>query len=351
MKPLAAISIALAFVVCHANAEVKLVREYLLKPPRDPRALFAMATTPQQDLLSLVGNDDGTWRLTRVRRWLDKQPIEESLTVPGLFQGGRDGWSNWGIWWADLLLTPDGNFALCILTAYPKKGLAREDVITVVSLLQFRITASSRISALPQVSGDYREYEVNLKGDLISNTHTSFPRHPGDDAFFGGASHKLAVFALPSLDLSDRCEYSEWVRSGKPVRRENEADCATLLQHLGIRSLDELPGNYSERAAMVEARDKMRPPDCAFLTYSSYESRDGRFRSELCTCGHRGFWGNFIVSHPVESVFLVETGQKLGSIKVPKDHPLQSAFAVVDNRDFWLALEGGTRLTVYEITR
>jgi hypothetical protein len=58
MKLFARLSITSVLVICQAYAEVKLVREYLLKPPRDRRALFAMALAPDQDVLSLVANDE-----------------------------------------------------------------------------------------------------------------------------------------------------------------------------------------------------------------------------------------------------------------------------------------------------
>jgi len=45
----------------------------------------------------------------------------------------------------------------------------------------------------------------------------------------------------------------------------------------------------------------------------------------------------------------VQTGQQLGSIEEPSDHPLQSRFATLDGRDYLLVMEGGTRLWVYPI--
>jgi hypothetical protein len=133
MKLLANLSVASTLFACHGYAEVKLIREYLLKPPRDPRITFVMTVTPEQDVLSLVANDNGTWRLSRVRRWLDKQPLEDSLAVPGLVEGGREGWSRWRIWSAELFATPDGQFAVCMVTAYPNETAARnrEDLVTV----------------------------------------------------------------------------------------------------------------------------------------------------------------------------------------------------------------------------
>ena len=350
MRPFFALSIISALIACHAYAELTPVREYLLKPPRDRRTLFAMAVTPEQDVLSFVANDDGTWRLSRVRHWTDKQPLEEALTVPGLVNG-RAGWSKYsGVFWsADMFVTPDSQFVACIISAYPKGGGNREDLVSVVSLSQFRLVSTLHPSAVTQLDGNYRSYRLDRRGYLVINASTPFPRHPGDDPFFGGSLHRLAILTLPGLDIGNRCEYSEWMRSGSVVRRENESDCATVLRDSGSSSLDEFSKTLLEAGEVSNRDEKTRPPECAFLTYDSRVSRDGRFRRDTCTDGHRGFFGNFVVSHAVENVFLVRTGQKLGFIKQKSDNPALSRFATIEDRDYLLLMEGGTRLTVYQI--
>jgi hypothetical protein len=351
---LASFSILVVFLLIGAGnsiAGVKIVREYRLHLPGDPKLLFRMTLTPEQDVLSFIPNDDGTWRLLRVRRWLDKEPIEDSLAVPSLQMRGREERSKWGLWNTELRVTPDGKFVLCCISAYSAVERQRKDLITVVSLAEFKIVTNLRSSALPQISGDSRTYHLNRLGRFVVNAKTSFPRHPGDDPLFGGAAHKLAILTVPELSIIDSCEYSEWMRSGAVVRRENESDCASLLQNYGTSSLDELSRSFVETdEAMLRTDEKSRPSECAFLTYESHISRDGRLRRELCTGGHRGFWGNFVVTNTMENIFSVETGQKLGSIKEPNDHPLQSRFAKIDTRDYLLVMEGGTRLVVYLIT-
>src|SRR5579872_1341854 len=111
MKLLANVAMVLMALVWHSHAEVTLVREYLLKPPRDKRILFAMVVTPEQDVLSFIATENNVWRLSRVRNWLDKQPIEEALAVPGLGRGDGDVWAGLS---TTLLLSPDGKFAVCI---------------------------------------------------------------------------------------------------------------------------------------------------------------------------------------------------------------------------------------------
>ena len=67
-----------------------------------------------------------------------------------------------------LSITQDGNLALCIVSAY--HGRER---------------------------GNFRTYKLDRRGYLVVNASTRFPRHTGDDAFFGGSWHKLAALALP----------------------------------------------------------------------------------------------------------------------------------------------------------
>ena len=161
-------------------------------------------------MLSLVANPDGTWRLSRARRW------------PGLGNLSKE-----------LSLTPDGDFALCIVSA--NHGRDRHDLVSVVSLGQFKTVASVRTSALAEVTGSHRTYRLDRRGSLVVDASTPSPRHPGDDVSFGAVHrHKLATFELPHMRMIKNCEYSEWTRRGSVVRRENESNCADLLRNSAL---------------------------------------------------------------------------------------------------------------------
>ena len=77
---------ALLLLACAASlhAEVKHVRTYMTREPRDRRVLFAMAVTPGGDVLSFVGKKDGKWRLTRIQNWWDKSASDQTIDVPGI---------------------------------------------------------------------------------------------------------------------------------------------------------------------------------------------------------------------------------------------------------------------------
>jgi hypothetical protein len=346
MRPPTRLVIALVVCGVHAFAEVKLVQEYLLKPPRDPKILFAMTVTPEQDVLSFVASQNDHWRLSRVRGWLDQQLAEETLNIPAF---GPGAWGNLG---TRLLVTPDGRFAICIATALAGASpWGYDDVISVVSLADFKLVSTIRASENEFVKGHgYRIYGFDRSGSLSADANEPLPRHPGDDPFVGGHHRKLTRLLLPELTVTNHCEFSEWMNTGVVVRRENENNCASLLGDAHASSLADYFLSSIATDEATQSNDRARPGNCTFLTYSSTISRDGRLRRELCTDGHRGFWGNFVVSHARENIFSAETGQHLGSIDEPSDHRLQWRFATTDRGDFLLSMEGGTRLRVYRVT-
>jgi hypothetical protein len=222
------LAVALA-MAGHSTAELKAVREYLLRPPRDKKILFEMAVTPEQDVLSFIANPKGKWRLSRVRRWLDKEPEEQTIIVPGLALGDRKQWA--GPWSAKLIVTPDGKFVVCVTSGFHigPADRGQDEFVSVVNLLDLKVVSSIHASEVAALSGSYRTYGSDHVGHLIAQVFTPFPRHSGDDATFGGSQVKLTVLSLPDLAVVGQCQYSEWMRSGAIVRREGDQDCGKML--------------------------------------------------------------------------------------------------------------------------
>jgi hypothetical protein len=340
MKLFANLAIALLVLAGPADAAVTLIREYRLKPPRDRHGLFQMVVTPTQDVLSFVVNEDGKWRLSRVRRWLDKQPIEEALAIPGFARNKSGEWLQFE---TSLLLSPEGKFVVCIASGNRSSPPVNEDLVSVVDLDRFQLVANLQVSALPEASGGYRLYHLDRRGHLAVNAVTQTPAN-SEWRF----AKKLALLSLPGLEVAGDCEYSEF-SANRNSRVEPENACEALVKHAGATSLTEYMKTFVENDEVRQA-NWTRPPECAFLTYASYLSRDGRFRRELCTDGHRGFSGTFVVSNARENVFSTETGKLLGLVKEPSSHPLQSRFATADGRDYLVTTEDGIILKIYQIT-
>ena len=246
-------------------------------------------------------------------------------------------------------MSPDGKFAVCVASgAHRNADVAyeRQEVVSVVDLVRFKIVVSLQPSSLAQLAGTYRSYDLDRSGHLIVNAVTSSRSGP---EFHD--RHRLAILALPSLDMVEGCEYSERSSGvlGSGMHLESEDACAGLIKNAGVGSLQEYLRAFVNNGEALE-KERARPAECAFLTHASYVSRDGRLRRELCTSGHRGLRGNFVVSNARENIFSAETGNKLGSIKWPSNHPLQSRFAMTGSQDYLLVMEGGTLLQVYHIT-
>lgn len=333
---------------CHANAAVSLVREYRLQPPRDRHIVFAMALTPDQEVLSFIANKEGKWRLSRVRGWLEKEPHEDRTVVPGLVYGDRAQW--FSQWSPDLFVTPDGRFAVCVASALRPQGRGQDEFVSVVNLAEFKVVASVHTPDIPALSGSFLIHHLDRRGHLVIQAHTPFPRHPGDDISAGGNHVKMAVMSLPGLAVIDQCEYSEWVRTGSPTRREGESSCEAMLAHNGgSASVSEFIAGLAEDSKEARRTDeRRRPPQCAFLGYDRYISPDGRYEREICQASHRGFWGNPVVTKSVENIFSVYGGEQAGSIDEPITS-VDSRFASVGGREYLLVVEGGTHLMVYTI--
>ena len=136
------------------HAEVKQVRTYHTHEPNDRNVVFAMAVTSDQDVLSFVGKSDGKWHLTRVRDWLDKSPLEQTIEVPGITAATS----------LDLRVTPDGRFATCVATILKKvdgqRGGTFDNLVSIVDLRTFQI-----VSSVHQEGAG--EHSVDTTGHLV----------------------------------------------------------------------------------------------------------------------------------------------------------------------------------------
>jgi len=195
MRLFAALAVLITFTGSAASAAVQFVRSYQLQPPRDRHIVFSMAITGNQDLLSFIAVSDGKWRLSRVRGWLNEKPQEDRIVVRGLVLGDRKDWS--ARWSAKLLLTPDGNFVICIASAWRAGGSGMEEFVTVVSLADFKVVASAHPREMSALTGSYRTYNVDRRGNLTARAFTPFPPHSGDDISAGGGQVKMLCSPFP----------------------------------------------------------------------------------------------------------------------------------------------------------
>jgi len=153
------------------NAQVALLREYNLHTPRDRNSVFAMAVTPQQDVLSFVAKPDGKWLLTRVHNWLDKTPTEQTIDVPGWTR--TDLAAAFGPVLLDLFVTSDGRFVICVASAKWNRNqkLSWDSLISVVDLQRFEVVTTAHPPADPS---ETRSFYLDGAQHLLLETNRRF---------------------------------------------------------------------------------------------------------------------------------------------------------------------------------
>ena len=286
------LAIVVTFLSHSLLAEVVHVRDYRTHEAKDRGVLFALALTPQQDVLTLVAKKDEKWRLTRIQRWLDRKPQEESIEVPGL--ATKDFAIPDGPWYAKVLLTPDGRFAVCIssghgIIAYGERGIILDDIVTVVDLRDFSVVTFSHTPAAPE-----EMHTFNLDdGRLLRMTAEA------------EGNSQWVTMSLPSLQIVDQGQNPPTVR----------------------------PRN-SRPQVLPESQTAKRSPECT----SSELTGDGKFSIEYCG-NRRQRW---------TLVHSLKTG-KVDRIKQARRDSSHSSLANYEGRDFLLFVEGGTKLKVYEL--
>ena len=219
----------------------------------------------------------------------------------------------------------------------------------VIGLAEFKVVASVHPQELAALTGSYRDYDPDRRGNLAVRSYTPYPQHAGDELSIGGGQVKMAMLTLPRLDVSDQCEYSEWTRAGS-TRREGDESCKMLPEHEGgFPSVANFMDNFQKADEVSRTDSQARPPQPPPFGYARYLSRDGRYEREVCLTFHRGFWGNPVVTRHLENIFSAETRKQVGSVEEPASS-VDSRFASVDGQEYLLVMEGGSRLTVYHIS-
>ena len=303
-----------------------------------------MAVTPEQDVLAFVAKEDGKWRLSRVRGWLDKQPADETIEVPGLAK--KDFARPGAPWYASMLVTANGEFVVCISSGNGRpvdgqRGLEFDDIISVVDLREFKVLKTAHA---PASRNEIRQYFLDSAGHLVLRASKSLPGPEGMSPSFGNGV-RIVLLNLPDLTASEQCHYSEWMSGGKVIRREGGKDCDALVSHApgGRKPLSEFLDQLRDNN---EPRPKERPPfNCVAII-----SLDGRFRRESCTDFHRNWWGNPVVTKAWEDIFSVRTGKQIGTVNINVRDSGSSRFAELDGRNYLLVMEGGTKLKIYALT-
>ncbi len=356
------------------------MRRYQLREPHDKGVRFATAVTPEQDLLSLVPNREGTWRLTRVRGWFSERPSEQTINVPGIAapKDPPKTAPRLTLLQMRLIVAPDGGFAVAIASGIWRNGAGAatdNDVVSVVDLHTFSVAKTTQGPPLAQelpsgspghLRGDgatRTEYALDRAGHLVTREKTDLrsldsfcdPRTKQtvgvSTTQFGWNKSEidLRFLTLPDLTSIGEGHYRETLTCGGRVREDPGESVAALLARTqgSPVPLADFLDVFSSFQVTYGPKDplKHRCPTTGI-------TRDGQFEKESCYgFPTRTFWGN--TGKPKEggeNILSLRTGQQVGTVdELASGDSVESQLADHDGQDYLLIVEGGTRLKIYAI--
>lgn len=327
-------SIICAAVATVAYSRVVHLRDYNTKEPRDRNVTFAMAITPNQEVLSLVAKRTGKWRLTRVANWLDQRPTEQTIDVPGW---GQKDLTPGSMLWTSILITGDGHYAICVVHGFfpageGKKGGRSEDLVSVIDLTGFTVLRT--IHSAPE-GEESLAYYLDASGQIVllaSGATTG--RH-------SERTVRMITMQVPAMKKIGECRYVEKMDSGTLEQRRDET-CETMLRNAGSSptSLDPFLASLTG-GPPLPAPDGWKAGPC-----SSEPTKDGRFEVELCR--RYAGWFDHHVTYRI-NVLARADHEPAGTLALTDRNSAQFRVGRVASRDFLLVMEGGTRLKVYEM--
>ena len=296
---------AIGLLVCAftIRAEVKEVRTYHTREPRDRGVLFAMAVTPSGDVLSLVAKKDGKWRLARIRDWLYKNASEETIDVPGIGAADRPKFVS------VYLLTPaGGKFAVAIAQGVTPGGT--ENTVSVIG----PVTLKTLVTTLVR---DNLVWAVDPEGRLVGR-ETDDSNHSAVVQSHSGRRRetKLMLFDVPRMSPMQECRFEESLQAG--IWKHDSSDCASL-------------------------GDSIRTPAVPV-------SPDGEFKAIHIDNFHRNWLDQYVTTELKDNVVAVGSGALVGTVKETTHDSVKSIFAMQNGQDYLLVMEGGTFLKIYQIT-
>jgi len=240
-----------------AQAQLTNLREINLPVPSfrgiwwgvgQSRWFFSVQLTPDHDLLVYEPNSNGKWPLIRVRKWWTKDPVSETLSVPGW--SAKDGKDLESLN-TDLLITPDGRYALTFaaaqwrgsqpgaaLGAPASGGSARrpDALINVVDLSRWEIVGGLHTAAIGLGSAS---------GERILNPNVLVLK--GLDWDMAKATYHYKVISVPALDPGPGCTTELPRVSAKELKRteqerlkRDETVCTDVLKASGLGSMGDL---------------------------------------------------------------------------------------------------------------
>jgi len=309
-----------------------------------------MVVTPAGHVLSLIARDTGNWELHRIRDW-DVGPIaSDKLLLEGYFS--KKDQKDLESIKAAVFVTKDGNYAICVGEAqwvkrplvwvpFPLRGPAvkgsahADDVVTVVDLSTFKIVATARTAELGLLEF-HRSIKLDNDDRVFIDSASGKPEH--------GAFVRLSV---PSLTAGPKCTYARIYDSALQWHREVTDANACEASLGGTINLEQY---FQREFPHFELPAVCKRNAAEFCLYAGHFSADGKYGLAQRVDGHdMVFFPGRVVTRHSYIVFSSAKRSDIGEIKVPADASAGGLLAYYGGRDYFLLLQDGTRLTVYEL--
>lgn len=299
----------------------------------------AMALSASGDLFVFSSTPNGNWELSRIRNWSGAIPDISHLQLPGYFT--RHDHHKFDKFDVQLLLTPDGRYAVCIGSAeWAKKSRRKnadksqsESVITVVHVKNFKIEQSRQTGDLGLF--EQQRFGMTSGGRLFVNSMARSSQ----------AERALIPLDLPSLQAGRRCEY-KWADS-KPDEN-NEPIPVTIescAQALNPSSLEQVFAPVPSPALSGFSCGKV--PE-RFCPQPDHFTPNQRFGIGIRAESHFSILGDLVWRGRAVVAFSTRTRSEIGEIDLKRDS-VEMLLSSLAGKDYLLILRPDSELAVYEL--
>jgi hypothetical protein len=303
--------------------------------------LFGVTTSPSGEILSFIAKNSGEWELYRVRNWLSKSPIEEKLFLPGYFS--KSDAKDLETLSADVYVTSDGRYAICVGHAWWNKrvagrsvGHSRSDsVITVIDLSMFRIMSTTRTAALGLL--EFQGVTLDRHDKVLLNSEDN-PRE-----------HLFIQLNVPSLTPGPKCGYRMMEDAPGKEHSEiiNEIECREALKSASLDQYLQETSALPSSAQIFRYCENNSAKFCK--TGGGKFTTDGKFGVAEASEGHDNIFGSWVITSKKYIVFSTTRLADITEITVEPNEDLRSASASLLGRDYLILIRDGTQFRIYEL--
>jgi hypothetical protein len=336
---------------------LKTSSTYILHAAKQSHGATLMSLTPDQALITLLGEREGEWSLKRITGWSGSAPREETLKLSGFPSDHVWGWGDYLD--AGLLISPDGRYAIARLQTNAPGMLSAvrkntEALVYVVDLKRFSLLSTIDTTD-PLLAGSVWRFAAN--GLLITTIGAAEnPKDPGYSIF-----ERAAIFRPPSLHPETVCTYRTHfgpvlqTRQGLTRNSSNgdiSESCSVLLKSANVNALDSLfPLNAV--ASRISKQLDFHPSGFTYMGVNTCSMVDIGLGERLalyeCAGGHPTWHDSVKTTSLSYFVLSVPQARVLGIVPMEPEKTSAARLSSMDGKDYLLIMRKKVELSIYPI--